>query len=78
MYPRHSANLVNFIQKDNPRLRALHRIVGIHQQLSNDGLDVFAHVASLREGGAVADRKRYVQTLRDGLRQQGFTYEVKK
>ena len=61
------ADLVDLVQEDDAGLRAVHVVVGVLQELPDDGLDVVADVAGHGERGAVADGERHVQAPGDRL-----------
>jgi hypothetical protein len=65
-----AADLVDFVDVDNPLLAALNVPVGGLQQLEDDVLHVLANVAGFGEGGGVDNRERHVQNLRQRLRHQ--------
>ena len=58
-----TGNLVNFIKEDNPLLRPLHIEVGVLQEFGYHWLNVLAHVARLRQRGAVTYGEGHIQTL---------------
>ena len=45
----------------------------ILQQLLDDVLNVFAHVARFGQRGGVSDGERHIEQASQGFRQQGFT-----
>ena len=67
------SDLVDLVEEDDSGLRAVHVVVGVLQELPDDGLDVVAHVAGHGERGAVADGERHVQAAGDRLRQKQGT-----
>lgn len=59
-------------------LSLLHIIIGILQQLGNDGLNILTNIASLSERGAVTDGKGDIQALGYGLGQESLAWESKQ
>ena len=65
-----AADLVDFVDIDDALLALLHIAVGRLEQLQDDVLHIFAHVAGFGEGGGVHNGEWHVQDLGQGLRQQ--------
>jgi hypothetical protein len=66
------SDLVNFIDIDNALLRPRHVAVGGLQQLENDVFHILADVSGLGKCSRVHNRKRHIQHLGQGVRQQRF------
>lgn len=56
-------------------LRSLHAAVRVLQKFADHRLDVFADVAGLRQGGAIADREGNRQTPGERLSEEGFAWK---
>ena len=65
-----AADLVDLVDIDDALLAALHIAVGGLQQLQDDVLDVFAHVAGFGQRGGVDDGERHIENPRQRLRHQ--------
>ena len=57
----------------NTLLSFLYIEVSVNQELSYDRLYVLSHIASLGQGCAITNSKRYIKALCNGLSHQGFT-----
>lgn len=55
----------------------LHRVVGILEEFGDNRLNVFSHVSSLSQCGAITNRKGNIQTTCQSLCQQCFSCEKK-
>jgi hypothetical protein len=63
-------DLVDFVDVDDAALGPLDLVVAALQQLLDDVLDVFAHVAGFGQRGGVGHDERHVEHARQGLREQ--------
>ena len=63
-------DLVDLVDIDDAALRRLDVVVGCLQQLQDDILDIFAHIAGFGQRGRVGHGERHIQDARQRLRQQ--------
>ena len=66
------ADLVDFVNIDNPLLRRFDVKVCRMEQFENQIFYVFANIAGFSQRGGVADSKRDVENSRQRLRQERF------
>src|ERR1043165_2611058 len=65
-----ATNLVDFVDVDDPLLRAFDVAIGSLQKFENDVLDVFTDVACFSQRGGIDDRERNREHARECLREQ--------
>ena len=65
-------NLIDLIDVDNAKLRALHVVICRLNQLQKNVLDVLTDIAGFGQRGRIRDRKRNVQKLRQCLGKIGL------
>ena len=70
---RFTGNFVDFINVDDTALGFLYVVVALLQQLLDDVLNVFTHVAGFGQGGGIRHGERHIQQARERFRQQRFT-----
>src|SRR5579875_262404 len=66
------SDLVNLVDIDDPGLRAFHVVISCLNELEQDVLDVFAHVASLGKRGGICNGKGDVEHPCQGLGKQSL------
>ena len=69
---RLARNLIDFVDVDDAALGLVHFVIAVLQQLLDDVLDVFAHVAGFGQRGGVSDDERDVQEACQRLCEQGL------
>src|SRR6185436_6403947 len=67
-----ATNLVDFVDVDDPLLRALDVAIGCLQKFQDDVLDIFTDVAGFGQRGGIDDRERHTEHARQRLGQQSF------
>src|SRR5690554_3265020 len=70
---RLARDLVDLIDIDDAPLGLLHIVIALQQQLLNDVLDIFTHVARLCQSRGIGNGERHVKQACHGFGQQGLT-----
>jgi hypothetical protein len=75
-----AANLIDFVNIDNAGLGSGYVPIRCLEQLEDNVFNILTYISGFGQGGRVHDGERYIQHLRQGVRQQGlaassWTYE---
>ncbi len=65
-------DLIDFIDVDDPALRALNIVVGVLEKTNNDVLDVFSNISGLCEVRGIGYSKRNIENPCKGLSKQSL------
>ena len=70
---RLASDLVDFVDINDPHLRAFDIVIGVLHEAKNDVLHILADIARFRDGRRIGDAERHIEDARQCTGQQGFS-----